>query len=289
MAIKRLPSTGDAPRSTGVPEGLVPGGGTDSAGLPWEGRTFDHHGTAFADDDGATPEAMRAAVERLRETSAQSDPQELAEAHADVIVALSQSRLLIPLVAEAGDFGVTPEGKTVEKTQELSIVTVAAPDGRRVMPVFTSVERMRHWNPNARPIPVPGPQVAIAAAQEITDLLIVDASTADAEFGVRRPALQGMALGERVIPSWADSGVQRAFSESVANEPLVGEVVLAPGDPQYRLIGPDVDVVIVLTEAIERETLRELLARLQDRWQTSRVIAERVDSMRIVPQVRGSH
>ena len=66
MAIKRLPATGDAPRSTGVPESLVPGGAADSAGFPWEGRTFDHHGTAFADDDGSTPPELRAAVERVR-------------------------------------------------------------------------------------------------------------------------------------------------------------------------------------------------------------------------------
>ena len=56
MAIKRLPSTGDAPRTTGVPESLVSGGSSDSAGFPWAGRTFDHHETAFADDDGATGE-----------------------------------------------------------------------------------------------------------------------------------------------------------------------------------------------------------------------------------------
>lgn len=285
MAIKRLPSTGDAPRSTGVPESLVPGGATDSAGLPWEGRTFDHHGTAFADDDGETPETVRDAVAHLRDAADDSDPHRLAAAHAEVIVALSQSRLLIPLVAEAGDLGQTPEGKTVEKTQELSIVTVASPDGRRVMPVFTSVERMRHWNAEARPIPVPGPQVAIAAAQEITDLLIVDAATADAEFGVRRPAFEGMALGEPTVPSWADPEVQRAFAESVADDPLIAEVHLAPGDPTARLIGPEVDVVIVLTERIDRDALTETLSRLQRSWNASSVIAERVDSMRVVPRL----
>ena len=285
MAIKRLPSTGDAPRSTGVPESLVAGGPADSAGIPWEGRTFDHHGTAFADDDGETPEAIARAVAQLREAATQTDPLRLAEAHTEVILALSQSRLLIPLVAEAGDIGVTPEGRTVEKTQELSIVTVAAPDGRRVMPVFTSVARMQHWNPTARPIPVPGPQVAVAAGQEVTDLLIVDAATADAEFGVRRPMLEGMALGEPELPSWADDGVQRAFAESVASEPLISAVHLAPGDPQYRLIAPEVDVVLMLTQAPGREDLTELLARLQERWQASSVIASRVDSLRVVPRV----
>ena len=191
----------------------------------------------------------------------------------------------MPLVAEAGDIGETPDGKIVEKTQELSIVTVAAPDGRRVMPVFTSVAAMHHWNPEARPIPVPGPQVAIAAAQEITDLLIVDAASAAAEFGVRRPALQGMALGEPVAPAWADDDVQHAFAASVADEPHVTSVRLAPGDPQYRLLAPEVDVVIVLPFPLPHDALQELMTRLQQKWQATSVIAERVDSMRVIPHV----
>ncbi|WP_244302894.1 hypothetical protein [Leucobacter coleopterorum] len=70
MAIKRLPSTGDVPRSTGVPDSLVPGGEVDSGGYPWAGRTFDHHETAFADDDGLTPEALSSAVASLRSAAA---------------------------------------------------------------------------------------------------------------------------------------------------------------------------------------------------------------------------
>lgn len=284
MAIQKLPSTGDAPRSTGVPTSLVAGGAGDSAGLPWEGRTFDHHGTDFADDDGSTPTQLREAVASVRSAAKAHDLEALANTHAAVVVALSQSRLLIPLVAEAGDIGLTPEGRTVEKTQELSIVTVAAPDGRRVMPVFTSVETMRAWNPEARPIPVPGPQVAIAAAQEITDLLIVDAATAEYEFGVRRPALQAMATGEHILPAWCDDDVQQAFDDSCREEPQVAEIKLMPGDPEARLLSAEVDVVVLLSEVIDRQALEALLGRMQHRWTRSEVITARVDSMRVVPR-----
>ena len=292
MAIERLPATGDAPRATGVPESLVAGGEADSAGFPWEGRTFDHHGTAFAADDGASPAVLTEAVASVRAAAGRAeewgsgqpgaDPLALANAISDAVVALSGCRLLVPLLAEAGDVGLTPEGRTVEKTQELSIVTVAAPDGRRVMPVFSSVETMRRWNREARPIPVPGPQAAIAAAQEGADLIIVDPGTPEREFGVRRTQLEAMALGRRVPPAWADPEVLLAFRASLADEPRAIGVRLAPADPEARLLAPETEVILSLRPGLDREELRSLLEPLQGRWAASEVIADRVDSLRVV-------
>ncbi len=289
MAIRKLPSTGDAPRSTGVPASLVPGGAADSAGFPWEGRSFDHHETAFADDDGSAPEplvaavrALRTAAEAYRRGSGSADALgDLAEAHSKALLALSDSRVLIPLLAEAGDLGVTPEGRTVEKTQELSIVTVASPDGRRAMPVFSSVDAMRAWNPEARPIPVPMPQAALAAAQEQTDLIIVDAGTPERELGVRRTQLEAVALARRAVPSWADEAVQRAFREARDEDPRVFDIRLAPGDPEARLLAPEADAVLVLQPGLDREALGEIVDVVQRRWAASELIVERVDSLRV--------
>ncbi|WP_125099786.1 SseB family protein [Leucobacter chromiireducens] len=295
MAIKKLPSTGDAPRSTGVPESLVPGGAADSAGFPWAGRTFDHHGTAFAEDDGATPVLVAAAVAELRAAAAAaaaaSDAAthwaavaQIAAAHGRVIAELGSARVLVPMLAEAGDLGVTPEGKTVEKTQELSIVTVAAPDGRRVLPVFSSVTTLATWHESARPIPVPATQAALAAVQELTDLIILDAATPDLEYGIRRPALRALALGEPYVPAWADDEVLAAFRAGVAGEPAVVELWLAPGDPEGRLRAPEVDVHVSLAPGLDRAALTALLERAQAGWASSEVIAERVDSMRVRPR-----
>ncbi len=282
MAIERLPSTGDAPRSTGVPASLVPGGAADSAGFPWAGRTFDHHETAFADDDGSVPESYRQAITALREATLSKSAVRVAEAQADALVALSGIRVLVPLLAEAGGFGLTPEWRTVEKTQELSIVTVAAPDGRRVMPVFSSVDSMRVWNPEARPIPVPAPQAAIAAAQEQTDLIIIDPGSPDLEFGVRRTQLEAMALGRWEVPGWADSEVAEAFAQVTATEPRVARVELAPGDPDARLLTPEVDAVVTLQPGLDREQLSEIIETVQRTWAASPIIAARIDSMRLV-------
>ncbi|GAB2550960.1 SseB family protein [Leucobacter ruminantium] len=292
MAIRKLPSTGDAPRSTGVPASLVPGGPADSAGFPWQGRTFDHHGTAFADDDGATPARLAAAVAEVRAaargfvTAAAGEQAaalaRLGAAHADAVLALSESRLLVPLLAEAGDTGLTPDGRVVEKSQELSIVTVAGPDGRRVMPVFSSTEAMRSWNAEARPIPVPGPQLALAAAQEETDLIIVDPGSSDREIGVRRPALRAMALGEAVPPAWDDAAVREAFIGASAG-PGVEALALLPGDPEARLLQAETEVRLLVAPGLDDAGLRELLESLQRRWAANAVIAERVDSMRVRP------
>lgn len=294
MAIEKLPSTGDAPRSTGVPASLVAGGAADSAGFPWAGRTFDHHETAFAEDDGLAPPALRDAVTKLRVAAAelQAHSQQgsatvdalrrLAEAHAAAFQELSKSRLLIPLLAEAGDIGLTPEGRTVEKTQELSIVTVGAPDGRRVMPVFTSVDTMRNWNSEARPIPVPAPQVALAAATELTDLIIVDPATPEWELGVRRTQLEPVALAQEVSVPWADSAVISAFRASLADQPIILGLDLIPGDPEARLLAPETTVQLTIKPGLDRDELSAVLAVAQERWAANELIADRVDSLRVV-------
>ncbi len=293
MGIKKLPSTGDTPRSTGVPESLVPGGAADSAGFPWAGRTFDHHETAFAGDDGDTPRALAAAVRDMRHAATryrahqnQSSIDELAATRSAVLLELSRSRVLVPLLAEAGDIGETPDGKIVEKTQELSIVTVQGPDGRRVMPVFSSTEAMRNWNPGSRPIPVPAPQVAVAAAQEGTDLIIVDPGSADSQFGVRRPELQAVALGEPCIPAWADPEVRGAFLSGASGEDQVSALALLPGDPDGTLASAETDVHLIVAAGLDRERLTALLIRLQGVWANNDLIARRVDSMRFVPRAQ---
>jgi hypothetical protein len=299
MAIRKLPSTGDAPQSTptptGLPEGMSAGGAADSAGFPWAGRTFDHHETAFSDDDGSTPEEYTRALERLRRAAASvtRDPgvlaesgsgavlEQLANAHTGVLGALHGCRLLVPLVTHAGDVGVTDEGKPVEKTQELSIVTVTGPDGRTVMPVFTSISAMHEWDATARPIPVPGPQVAVAAAEQDTPLVIVDPGNDDTEFGVRSTELESVATGESVLPAWARPDLQSEFEHSVDREEAVASVQMLPGDAEGRLRAPEVDVVVALRPGLDEAALHALIGRLQHSWSRNDVIAREVDSLRV--------
>jgi hypothetical protein len=248
----------------------APGGAADSAGFAWAGRAFDQHDTTFDDDDGLADPALVAAIAALPHGGSQRA----------IVDALRTARLLIPLVAEAGDVGHTAAGKLVDKTQELSIVTVAGPDGRSVMPAFTSVEAMRSWDADARPVPVESRRVAMAAASEETQLVVLD-PTAPTEFVLRRPAVWALGQDLPWTPCSEDPEVARAFAATIETEPAVVRVELAPGDPLARFAGPELTVGLRLIAGLDREQIGELVGRLQQRWAADAVIAERVDSMRV--------
>jgi hypothetical protein len=250
--------------SRGEPAGLG-----DSAGVPWVGRAFgtDPH----ADDDGTAPPELVESLRRFRS-------REIGEE--SVIDQIRQSRLLVPLVAELGESGRTSDGLTVDKSQELSIITVAGPDGRNALPVFSSSAAMGAWNPDARPVPADAVRVALAAAQEGTDLVVLDATSAS-EYVIRRPALWAIAQSAEWTPSYASRSVADAFGESIVTELSVLSVRLAAGDPEGRLAGPELIVRLELVDGLTQPELDATLARLATRWSASDVIATGVDSLRV--------
>jgi hypothetical protein len=259
--------------STGLPDGPDgapgPGGPVDSAGQPWSGRAFEANG--HADDDGSAPPELLAALARYRDRESGEEA---------VVDAIRTSRLLIPLLTELGDSGHTASGLLVDKTQELSIITVAGPDGRTVLPVFTSAAAMAAWNAEARPVPADGIRIALAAAQENTDLVVLD-PTATTEYVVRRPALWAIAQSQPWTPSYASRVVADAFAASITSELSVLGVSLSAGDPLGRLAGPELVVRLDLVDGLTRAELDATLARLAARWSASDVIATQVDSLRV--------
>ncbi|MEY3316891.1 MAG: hypothetical protein RLZZ503_93, partial [Actinomycetota bacterium] len=154
---------------------------TDSAGVPWAGRSFDIN--PYSGDNGeADPQLIETLIKfRAKEVG----PEE-------VLVALGQARLLIPLIANLGESGEGAHGQTVDKSADLSIVTVLTPDNQKALPVFSSVAAMNHWNPEARPVPNDGRKVALAAASEGNTRLVLDPMS-ETEFVVRRPGIAAIA------------------------------------------------------------------------------------------------
>jgi hypothetical protein len=239
----------------------------DSAGVPWKGRAFEHN--ASSNDDGTAPAELMDALSRFRRAGL---------GQSEVVDAVRRSRLLIPLVAVLGEAGTGDHGQLVDKSQELSIVTVAGPDGRSVLPVFSSVAAMSNWNPKARPVPADGARVALAAADEGTDLVVLD-PTSETEFVIRRPALWAMAQSSSWVPCFLDEEVLAAFMTETEGEDAVLAIQLAPGDPDARLVAPELLVQLTLLDGLDGEALNELLARLGARWSANELIAERVDSL----------
>lgn len=242
--------------------------GADSAGVPWEGRSFAPN--PHAGDDGSADPALLAALETFR---TDGDP-------VPVVDAYRSARLLIPLIAEKGDHGVGPHGLEVDKTQELSIVTVAAPDGRRVLPVFTSVTTMQAWDAAARPVPADGVRTALSAADDDTDLIVVDPGS-DTEFVIRRPAVWAIAQGQSWEPAYASPDVFAGLQASIGQELAVLDLAVEPGDPSGRLRGPELVVRLELMPGLDPAALDAVLARLAKRWAADDRIAVLVDSLSV--------
>lgn len=241
----------------------------DSAGVPWEGRRFEANASA-GDDGSADPALLDALIAFRAGTGSQRA----------VVDAYRTARLLIPLVAEKGDEGIGAHGLTVDKTQELSIVTVAAPDGRRVLPVFTSVDTMKAWDATARPVPAAGPRTALAAADDDTDLIVIDPGSAT-EFVLRRPAVWAIAQAHAWDPSASSPEVFAGLQESIGGELAVLDLAVEPGDPGARGLGPELVVRLDLIEGLDQNELDAVLSRLAKRWAADDRIAVLVDSLTV--------
>lgn len=257
-----------------LPDHFHPSHG-DSAGQPWEGRSFDDN--PFRDDDGSAPPELVAAVEAFR--AGEAGPER-------VVDVLRTCRVLVPLIAELGESGVTETGMTVDKSADLSIVTVQGPDGRPVLPVFSSTTTMRAWNERARPIPIGMRRVAAAVVEEGTDLVILDPGS-ETEFGVRRPASWAIVRDGPWTPAWANDAVATAVAAGVAAEPLVRRIELAPGPGGAGLGGPELLVTLGVPAGTARDELAQLAERAQRAWSTDETVATGVDSMtlRLAPDV----
>ncbi len=116
-------------------------------------------------DLGAADPAVTAALAGYRDRTV--DP-------AAVLAALAESRLLVPVVAVLDEAGTTADGARVEKSSHMATVSTTGRDGRRGLLAFTSLESLRRWKPDARPVPAPAPAVAAAALDEGASALVVD-------------------------------------------------------------------------------------------------------------------
>ncbi|MDT3346177.1 SseB family protein [Microbacterium aquilitoris] len=245
------------------------GGAADSAGVPWEGRSFQPN--PHSGDDGSADPALLAALTAFR----------AGEGSAGAVVdAYRTARLLIPLVAEKGEEGVGPTGLTVDKTQELSIVTVAAPDGRRVLPVFTSVAAMSRWDAAARPVPADGIRTALSAAADDTDLIVIDPGS-ETEFVLRRPAVWAIGQGLPWEAPHVSPEVFAGLQESIGTELGVLDLSVATGDPHSRLRGPELVVSLHLVDGLDQPALDAILQRLASRWAADDRVAVLVDALTV--------
>ena len=125
--------------------------------------------SAFPDDNGAADPALLAVLEAHGRGEA-------AVEHAYGY--LLNARVVAPIVAVLGEAEEVPDeqGRNLrrDKNSDMALVTLVAPDGTRALPVFTSVQALVEWNPEARPMPVAFPRACAAAKAEGAEIVLVD-------------------------------------------------------------------------------------------------------------------
>jgi hypothetical protein len=225
----------------------------DSAGQAWAGRAF--QANPSSGDDGAADPALLEALTAMAERRG---------SRVSVIEALRGARLLVPLLAEAGDVGLTPDGRRVDKTQELSLVTVEGPGGRTVLPAFTSVDTMRAWDPSARPIPAEAPRIALAAGAEGSGVVLDPGSPT--EFALRRPALAALATGDAWQPAWDADVVWDAYGAFMADEPDVLAIDIGPVQEDSTFFDPEVGILLTVSPDLPGPLVQALVARADQVW-----------------------
>ncbi|MDQ3526775.1 MAG: SseB family protein [Actinomycetota bacterium] len=282
------------PTERGRFAGHDPAGGHDTAGVGWAGRTLT--ATGFEDDRGAADEALRDAL---------ADPDQ----EGQLVAAVSQARLLVPVVAVPGEAeerdGHSTQGDGGLGSQvdsAMAVATLTAPDGTRALPAFTSLERLRSWDPACRPVPVTAQRAARAAVQEGCQVIVLDPS------GPQRPATGG-AIGSATRTATGSATGAGSVTEQATDHVLRGSMVwaLATGrewvpahrDPQVaaavaaavgeepRVLGHDLTgspggglgIVLTVAPGLGPTHLEALVARIGRRIAADGQVRARIDAV----------
>ncbi|MFF7195137.1 SseB family protein [Streptomyces sp. NPDC008079] len=201
----------------------------------------------FSDDDGSADAALADAL-----TGYARDP----GTEAAVVAALHGGRLLVPVVAVLGEAETGEDGLRREKSSDMAVPTIQAPDGRRALPAFTSVAALARWRPEARPVAVPLAQALQALAHEGADTLLIDLA-GPVTYELTGPALRAAALGPGRADPTADPAVREALRAAVAAEPGVVRAHLTAGTDGDGTLG-----LVLAPDADVQETGRRIAAAL---------------------------
>ena len=155
------------------------------------------------------------------------------------LAALAGARLLVPVVALLAEAG-PGRGLRREKASEMAVPTLLGSDGRRAVLAFTCLPALTGWRPDARPVPVTGPRVWQAGAEEASAVVIDVAGPVP--FAVDGARLAALAEGRPPPLPHHDPDMQALAAAALAGEPPVAGFALLPG-------GGDSDLTVQVTLA----------------------------------------
>jgi len=239
----------------------------DSAGQPWAGRTLS--ASPFAADDGAADPALMVALEVHRRGGAGLDV---------VLDALRGTRVLVPVMAHGNGRAEGPHGQPTDHEASAGVVALAAPDGRSVLPIFSSVQAMAAWSPEARPVPALAETAALSTVEQGWDLMVLDPGGSDGVL-LPRPAVWALAEGMKwraaVGAGGVEPEVQAAIRTALAGLEPLSLVTVEPGQRA------EVAVVLHLPAGLGPAAVDALTAAVNGRLAASEVVSTRVDSLEL--------
>jgi len=161
-----------------------------------DARAKDIPDPGFADDSGQADPVLAGLLAGRLSGGASSG---------QVLAALQDARLLVPVVAILGEVEVDEHGLGHDKSSDMAAVLVQSPGGSTGLLAFTSTATMARWNPEARPVPVTAVTAATAAVQDGASALLVDLA-GPASYVVEGDDLTRLAAGWRLVSVGAGHG-----------------------------------------------------------------------------------
>lgn len=236
---------------------------------PVEGNeSKDIPASVFADDDGRADARLAQALIRFQSGRASL---------AVVVEALAYARVLVPVLASGDVRHVGKHGLAQDAVASTGVVALEAPDGRRALPIFTDVEAMKAWNPDARPVPAEAPRAALASVAEEWSTMVINPGIESTV--IPRPAVWALAQGEPWRPAVTDGTVDPeiviAVREAVAGESAIREVAVVAG------LGAEVAIIIAVAPGLASQELADLLEGVQASIARTALVAQRVDSLEL--------
>ncbi|MET0999019.1 MAG: SseB family protein [Marmoricola sp.] len=146
----------------------------------------------FAGDDGAADPGLAAAL-------AAYDVAPEAGGLPEVLAALQDARVLVPVVAVLGEVEYDEQGLAHDKTSDMAAVLMTGRDGRTALLAFTGSASLTRWDSAARPVPVTARQAAQAALHDQASALLLDVA-GPVMCVVEGDDLEALAAGHRMVP-----------------------------------------------------------------------------------------
>jgi hypothetical protein len=266
-----LPGQGNPIRNVPVRRERVPGAPTARDTLVAVAAPKNIPDPGFAADDGSADPALAAALHAYAAASAadadgsgegdSGDLAALAAAEDAVVAALAGARLLVPVVAVLGEVETGPGGLRQEKTSDMAVPTIQAPDGRRALPAFTSTASLAAWREDARPVAVPVRQALAALAHEGAGTLLIDLA-GPAPYALSGAALRAVAGGRDRVDPLADPAVLDAVRDALGAEPGVARAYLSAAPPGAGERGDGVLGLVLAPGAPVAETAQRVAVAL---------------------------